>query len=384
MPMAIYLDNAATSFPKPEEVYCSIDEAHRQFGGNPGRGGHQLALDASRIVFTAREAVAGFFGIDDSSRIVFAANATAAINQALFGYLRPGDRVVTTNMEHNAVARPLRALQDRGVEIVKVAADNRGFVSPEDFCRACAAAPTALAVLGHISNVTGTIQHLATIGPWCRNHGVTLLVDAAQSAGLLPIDVETLGIDLLAAPGHKGLFGPVGTGFLYVRPGLELVPLLFGGTGANSHSDRMPDAMPERLESGTPNTPGLAGLTAGIAWLEEVGLDAIREHEITCMTRLQAGLAAIPGLELYGPLAATQCGGVLSFNIQGLDPSEVAFRLDHEFSICVRSGLHCAPEAHRAIGTYPAGTVRVSPNIMNRPDEIDAFIAAIATIAQRN
>ena len=382
--MAIYLDNAATSFPKPEAVYRSIDEAFRQFGGNPGRGGHQLALDAGRILFTAREAVAGFFGINDSSRVVFAANATVAINQALFGSLRPGDRVVTTNMEHNAVARPLRALQERGVEVVKVAADGRGFVSPQDFCQACSAAPTALAVLGHISNVTGTIQDLATIGPWCRSHGVTLLVDAAQSAGLLPIDVETLGIDLLAAPGHKGLFGPVGSGFLYVRPGLELVPLLYGGTGANSQSDLMPEVMPERLESGTPNTPGLAGLTAGIAWLEEVGLAAIREHEIECMRRLRTGLAALPGLALYGPGDATQSGGLLSFNIKGFDPSTVAFRLDHEFSICVRSGLHCAPEAHRAIGTYPAGTVRVSPNMMNSLTEIETFIAAIATIASGN
>ncbi|PKN13441.1 MAG: cysteine desulfurase [Deltaproteobacteria bacterium HGW-Deltaproteobacteria-4] len=382
--MAIYLDNAATSFPKPEAVYCRIDEALRQAGGNPGRGGHQLSLDASRIVFTAREAVANFFGISDSSRIAFTSNATEAINLALFGFLQPGDRVVTTNMEHNAVARPLRALQERGVEVVKVAADRYGFVSAEDFCRACAVAPTALAVLGHISNVTGTIQDLVTIGPWCRNHGVTLLVDAAQSAGLLPIDVETLGIDLLAAPGHKGLYGPVGSGFLYVRPGLELVPLLYGGTGANSHSDLMPEVMPERLESGTPNTPGLAGLTAGIAWLEEVGLAAIREHEIKCMSRLLAGLAALPDLVLYGPGDAAQCGGVLSFNIKGLDPSTVAFRLDQEFSICVRAGLHCAPDAHRAIGTYPVGTVRVSPGMMNSPEEIEEFIAAVATISSKN
>lgn len=382
--MAIYLDNAATSFPKPEAVYSSIDETLRQFGGNPGRGGHQLALYASRIVFTAREAVAGFFGIRDSSRVVFTLNATAAINQALFGLLRPGNRVVTTNMEHNAVARPLRALQERGVEVVKVAADRHGFVSPEDFCRACNAAPTALAVLGHVSNVTGTIQDLTTIGPWCRSHGVTLLVDAAQSAGLLPIDVEALGIDLLAAPGHKGLFGPVGTGFLYVRPGLELVPLLYGGTGANSHSDLMPVAMPERLESGTPNTPGLAGLTAGIAWLEEVGLDTIQTHEARCLTRLLEGLTPLPGLELYGPADATGRGGALSFNLKGIDPSAVAFRLDQDFSICVRAGLHCAPEAHRAIGTYPTGTVRVSPNMMNTLEEVETFILAITKISSRS
>lgn len=380
--MPIYLDNAATSFPKPEPVYRCIDEALRQFGGNPGRGGHQLAIDASRVVFTAREAVAGFFGVGDSSRIVFTANATAAINLALFGRLHPGDRVVTTNMEHNAVARPLRALQERGVEVIKVAADRSGFVDPDDFCRACVQAPTAMAVLGHVSNVTGTIQELDTIGPWCRAHGIVLLVDAAQSAGLLPIDVEAFGIDLLAAPGHKGLFGPVGTGFLYVREGLEIAPVIFGGTGANSHSDLMPEAMPERLESGTPNTPGLAGLTAGIAWLEELGLAAVQRHEVACMARLLAGLGAIPGVVLYGSCDAAKSGGVLSFNVVGLDPSVVGYRLDHDFSICVRVGLHCAPDAHRAIGTYPAGTVRVSPNLMNRLEELDAFIAAIRSIAK--
>lgn len=381
--MPIYLDNAATSYPKPESVYRAIDETFRLFGGNPGRGGHQLAVDASRIVFTAREAVAGLFGIDDSSRIAFTGNATEAINLALFGRLRPGDRVVTTSMEHNAVARPLRALAERGIEVVKVAADASGLVDADDFCRACTAAPTALAVLGHVSNVTGTIQPLELIGPWCREHGVLLLVDAAQSAGLLPIDVETLGIDLLAAPGHKGLFGPVGTGFLYVRPGLEIIPLHYGGTGANSHSDAMPEAMPERLESGTPNTPGLAGLTAGIAWLEELGLDAVRAHETACLHRLLAGLATIPGLQLYGPADPRRSGGVLSFNLAGIDPSTVGFRLDHDFSICVRVGLHCAPDAHRTIGTYPTGTVRVSPNLMNRLDEIDTLVSALTSIATR-
>src|SRR5512133_3563441 len=251
--MPIYFDNAATSFPKPESVYRAMDEALRLAGGNPGRGGHSLALAANRIVLAAREAVAELFGIADSSRVIFTSNATEAINLGLFGRLSPGGRVVTTNMEHNAVARPLRALQERGVEVVKVAADQSGFVDPTLFCQACTAAPTTLAVLGHVSNVTGTIQALEAIGPRLRQLGIPLLVDAAQSAGLLPIDVDQLGIDLLAAPGHKGLLGPAGTGFLYVREGLELKPLLFGGTGANSRSDLMPHEMPERLEGGTPN-----------------------------------------------------------------------------------------------------------------------------------
>lgn len=375
--MPIYFDNAATSFPKPESVYRSIDDALRQAGGNPGRGGHSLALAANRIVLTAREAVAELFGIGDSSRVIFTSNATEAINLGLFGRLSPGDRVVTTNMEHNAVARPLRALQERGVEVVKVAADQSGFVDPTLFCQACTASPTTLAVLGHVSNVTGTIQALEAIGPRLRQLGIPLLVDAAQSAGLLAIDVDQLGIDLLAAPGHKGLLGPTGTGFLYVREGLELKPLLFGGTGANSSSDLMPDEMPERLESGTPNTPGLAGLAAGIAYLQSVGLDAIRKHELHCIGRLLAGLGELPGLVLHGPGIAARMGGVLSFTLQQRDPATIGFLLDRDHDLCVRVGLHCAPDAHRAIGTYPHGTVRVSPGHFTTDDDLDLLLSAV-------
>lgn len=380
--MPIYLDNAATSFPKPESVYRAVDQALRSAGGNPGRGGHQLALAANRILLETREALAGLFNIADAGRISFTANATEGINQALFGLLRPGDRVVTTTMEHNAVVRPLRALQERGVTVVKVAADRTGRVASVDFVAACSAAPTALAVLGHVSNVSGTIQPLAEVGRWCRSHGVLLLVDAAQSAGVLEIDVEAHGIDLLATPGHKGLLGPAGTGCLYVREGVTLQPLLYGGTGTSSSSDRMPEEMPERLESGTPNTPGLAGLLAGVGYLQTIGIAQVREHEIACLERLQAGLLAIPGVQVYGPAAVAERGGVLSFTLAGSDPSEIGFRLDREFGLCVRVGLHCAPDAHRSLGTFPAGTVRVSPGPFTKAEEIDALLAALREIAR--
>ena len=378
--MAIYLDNAATSYPKPESVYRAMDVASRELGGNPGRGGHRMAVAAARLVFEARETVAGFFGIADSARLVFTASATMAINQALFGLLQPGDRVVTSTAEHNAVTRPLRVLQERGVTVVKVAADARGYVAAEDVRRACAE-PTALVVLAHCSNVTGTVQPIAELGPWCRRRGIPFLVDAAQSAGLFPIDVETLGIDFLAAPGHKGLLGPAGTGLLYVREGFELRPLMVGGTGTTSHSDASPTEMPERLECGTLNTPGLAGLKAGVEFLLQEGLTNLRQRETVLLGQLLGGLGQIPGVQLYGPLAPAEHGSAVSFNIDGHDPAEVGYHLDHDFDILTRVGLHCAPDLHRSIGTLPRGTVRVSPGPFTTPGEIDLLLTAVRSLA---
>ncbi len=378
--MAIYLDNAATSFPKPESVYRAVDATLRQVGASSGRGSHQLALAAGRIVLGAREAVAGLFGISDSARIVFTANATEAVNFALFGLLRPGDRVVTSSMEHNAVARPLRVLQERGVTLVKVPADSRGFIDPAEVRRACAE-KTRMVVLGHCSNVTGTLQPIEEIGPWCRREGILFLVDAAQSAGFFPLDVEAMGIDLLAASGHKGLFGPPGTGFLYLRRGLQPTPLIYGGTGGNSHSDLPPEELPERLESGTVNTPGLAGLKAGIDFIEAEGLPAIRRREGELLRHLVTGLGEIPQVRLFGPGDSLLRGPVLSFVLEGQDPAETGFLLDHHHGICVRVGLHCAPDAHRTIGTFPRGTVRVSPGYFNTDEEIGHFLAAVAALA---
>ncbi len=377
--MDIYLDNAATSFPKPEEVPRAVTHTMRFVGANPGRGGHRMAVAASRLIFETREAVAELFGIADASRVVFTANATEAINVALFGLLKPGDHVVTSTMEHNAVTRPLRALQDRGVRVTKVAADARGFVDPAAIRAACADG-ARMVVLGHCSNVTGTLQPIEEIGPWCRREGILFLLDAAQSAGLFDIHVEALGIDLLAAPGHKGLLGPQGTGFLYVRPGLTPAPLIYGGTGTSSHSELPPEELPERLESGTLNTPGLAGLQAAVEFLRREGLDAVRLREKELMARLLEGFRNLPGIEMYGPLDPRFHGGALSFNLLGRDPAEIGFLLDREHGIFCRVGLHCAPDAHRTIGTFPRGTVRVSPGYFNTQEEIDHLVAAVACL----
>jgi cysteine desulfurase family protein len=379
-PMTVYLDNAATSFPKPEAVYAAVDRTLRHIGASPGRGGHRLALEASRVVFEAREAVAGLFRIRDSSRLAFTASATEALNVALFGLLRPGDRVVTSSVEHNAVTRPLRALQARGVTVVKVPADRRGFVAPADIRAACAE-PTRLLVLSHCSNVTGTIQPIEEIGPWCRRRGILFLVDAAQSAGLFPIDVDAMGIDLLAVPGHKGLLGPQGTGCLYVHEGAEPLPLIYGGTGGNSHSELPPESMPERLEAGTPNTAGLAGLRAGVDYLLAEGLAPLRNRECALLEQLVEGLRSISGVAICGPADPRRHGGVLSFNLAGRDPAEVGFLLDRDHGIFVRVGLHCAPDAHATIGTFPRGTVRVSPGPFNTSDDIERLVSAVASLA---
>lgn len=380
--MSIYLDNAATSFPKPESVYVAVDHTLRHCGANPGRGGHRMSLDAARLVFEAREAVAGFFGIRDASRLVFTSGATEAINLALFGLLHPGDHVVTTVMEHNAVLRPLRLLQDRGVTVTRVAADDQGRVAVADLLAACTPA-TRLVALTHCSNVTGTVQPVAEAALALRQRGIVLLVDAAQSAGLLPIDAEAMGIDLLAVPGHKGLLGPAGIGCLYVREGIDLAPLMVGGTGTQSESDLPPEQMPERLESGTLNLPGIAGLKAGIDWLQAQGLDKIRRHEQALLQQLVDGLRTIPGVTVYGPDSTGDHGGAVSFTCAGHDPAQFGFLLDHEFDIMVRVGLHCAPAAHRAIGSWPQGTIRVSPGCFSTPEQITTFLSAVAAIAGR-
>jgi len=377
--MSIYLDNAATTFPKPSQVTEAVERTLRENSANPGRGGHHMSLDAGRMVMECRESVARFFAIPDASRLAFTANATEAINLGLFGALNPGDRVVTTSMEHNAVVRPLRALSDQGVKVIRVDADPLGLVDPMVLREACVPG-TRLVIMTHCSNVTGTLQTIEDIGPWCREQGILFMVDAAQSAGVFPIDVEKMAIDLLAVPGHKSLMGPTGTGFLYVRKGLDLKPLLYGGTGNFSQSAIQPSAMPERLESGTLNTVGLAGLKAGIEFLEKRGLDHVRAHEQDLLFQLIEGLQTIDNVVLYGPLCSARHGGALSFNVKNVDPSMLGFRLDHEYGICCRVGLHCAPEAHGSIGTLPEGTVRLSPGYFNTVDDINQTLAAIRTI----
>lgn len=377
--MAIYLDNAATSFPKPPGVYAAVDHALREIGVGPGRGGYRQSLDATRLVFAARESAAVLFGITDSSRLVFTHSATEGLNLATIGLLKPGDHVVTTSAEHNSLARPLNLLARRGVELTRVPCDRQGFVAPGDIS-AAVRSNTRLIALSHCSNVTGAIQPVAEIGRIARQHGVLFLLDAAQSAGSIPIDVRELSVDLLAAPGHKGLLGPQGTGILYVAAGVDLEPLMVGGTGGYSSSDEQPEAMPERFESGTLNTPGVAGLKAGIEFVMEQGVEAIRRKESQLVVRLLEGVAGIPDLTVHGPDDPARRGSVVSFTVTGHDPSEIAYILDRDWGISVRAGLHCAPDAHRSLGTYPAGTIRVSPGYFNVEADIDAFVKALRAI----
>lgn len=379
----VYLDNAATSHPKPEAVYQAVADTLR-YGGSSGRGSHRQALTADRIVFETRETLCELFNGADSSRFVFTPNATTAINQALFGVLSAGDRVVTTSVEHNAVVRPLRELSDRGVHVSKVSADPlTGLVAPSALKSACLETETRLLVVNHCSNVISSLQDLTGLGAWCRKNNIIFMVDGAQSAGLIPVDIQALEIDLFAAPGHKGLLGPQGTGFLYVRPGIDIQPFIFGGTGTHSQLDRQPDELPERFESGTLNLPGLAGLHAATQYLSQIGIDAIRTREMTLIARLMSGLQSIDGVTLYGPRSLEDRGSVISFNLADYDSAQVGYLLDRQAEILLRTGLHCAPDAHRTIGTFPSGTVRVSPGHFTSDAEVDYFLEAVVKLTQQ-
>ena len=356
--------------------------AFRHYGANPGRGGHRMSLDASRLVFSARETVADFFSIADASRLIFTSGATESINVALFGLLNSGDHVVTTAMEHNSVLRPLHQLEASGVSLTIVDADPTGYVSAEAIAAACTDATRLIAMI-HCSNVTGTLLPVEEVATFSQTRGLLLLVDAAQTAGHFPIDVNSLGIDMLALPGHKGLFAPPGIGCLYVRDGLQLRPLIYGGTGGQSEQDGMPQQMPERLESGTLNTPGIAGLKAGVEFVTEVGLEQIAQHEQRMVDLLVNGLRSIHGITVYGPAGMPRHGGAVSFTCQNRDSAEIGFILDQEYEIMVRVGLHCAPAAHRAIGTYPEGTVRVSVGYFTTAEQIELFVQAVVNIVQK-
>jgi cysteine desulfurase / selenocysteine lyase len=373
--MSLFLDNAATSFPKPEAVYRAMDAAMREVGVAPGRGGYRQSLAAARILFEARTALAGFFGVPDSSRLIFTHSATESLNIAVSGLLMPGDHVVSTTMEHNALLRPLHLMRSRGVEVTLVPGDREGTVSERDI--AAALRPnTKLVALAHSSNVTGTIQPIEEAARKAHAAGALILVDAAQSAGYLSLDAAGMGIDLLAAPGHKGLFGPPGTGFLAIGEGINLAPFVVGGTGSFASIPDQPEQLPERFESGTHNTPAIAGLKAGVDFVVETGRERIRGKIKGLVEQLLGGLREIDGVTTYGPSRGER-GGVVSFNLEGRDPAEVAFLLDSEYDISVRAGLHCAPDVHRTIGSYPAGTVRVSPGFFNSDDDIAFFLKAV-------
>lgn len=381
LPLPIYLDNAATTFPKPESVYRAMNRFAREVGGSPGRSGHQLSLQAGREILLAREALAELFGVTDPCRIVFTKNATEALNLAIKGVLARGGHAVITSLEHNSVWRPLEALARMGTASYSIVdCDPRGMLDPSRIEQALLP-DTRLIVSTHASNVTGSLLPIGDISELAARRGIPLLVDAAQTAGRYDLDPAGAGIQYLAFTGHKELFGPQGTGGLYIAPGWEMEPLLHGGTGSRSESSIQPDFLPDRFESGTMNAVGLAGLRAGVEFLQGKSIAEIRRHEEELTRHLIEGILRLPGAALYGPLEWEKRIGLVSFNLEGFTSSEVASRLDEAYGICVRSGLHCAPLAHRTMGTLENGVVRASFSYMNSLEQVENILHALGELA---
>ena len=380
MGVMIYLDNAATSFPKPEAVYRALDAFARTQLANPGRAGHKMALAAEHVLDDARHLLNQLLHGEGPERFIFTLNCTDALNMAFKGVLAAGDHVVTTDLEHNSVSRPLRAMELAGrITLTRIAADKGGTIDP-DAIKQALTPRTRLIALTHASNVLGTVQPVAEVGHLAREREVLFLVDAAQTAGVVPIDIQAMCIDLLAFPGHKSLLGPTGTGALYVGPAAIVGAWREGGTGGDSSSETQPRDYPYFLEGGTPNVLGVAGLTAGIRYVTENGLEKIRRHEVELCDRLWNRLDEIGGYEVYGHRDLERRIGTLSFRSEALPATEIGGILDQAFDIAIRPGLHCAPYIHRAIGSFPDGAVRVSPGAFNSTDDVDRLADALAEI----
>ena len=378
----IYLDNAATSWPKPEIVYKTMDEFLRTKGGNPGRGSHSMALAARQTVDETRMLVARFINAPEINRVIFTLNCTDALNLGLKGLLKPGDHVVTSCIGHNSLVRPLRKLESLGVKVTWVPpSPDSGVLSPRDI-EAAITKDTKLVVVTHASNVTGVIQPIEEYGAVTRRRNLIFMVDAAQTAGKYPIDVQASNIDLLAFSGHKGLFGPPGTGALYIGNRVNLDSLREGGTGSYSEEEEQPAILPDRYESGTLNSVGISGLGAGLKYIRDEGLEKIRTREQSLTDSLIEGLSKIPGIVLYISKDRLKQAPVISFNIKGFTPGDVGTILDQTFDIKVRTGLHCAPMMHKTIGTFPLGTIRLSPGYFNSLEEIEMTIKAIDRISR--
>ena len=374
----IYLDNAATTLYKPPEVGQAMLDA-LQTAGNPGRGAHAPTLHASRIVYETREALAQLFHAEGPACIAFASNATQALNTAINGLFGPGDHVITTVCEHNSVLRPLYRLQRQGGEVSFVDVDADGVLCYAQFEQLLRPNTRGVVVTG-ASNVTGNRMDLAFVSAFAKKHGLLFLVDAAQTAGAMPMDVQALGIDVLCFTGHKALLGPQGTGGLYVRPGLRVAPLVVGGSGVHSFAEAHPAEMPTALEAGTLNVPGLAGLGAGVRWLLEQGVEALHTKEMALTRSFWEGVREIPGVVLYGTLAAPRAP-IVSLNLAGEDSARVADALWEEYGICVRAGAHCAPQMHRALGTVEQGVVRFSFSHQNTEAEVQCAVKAVRALA---
>jgi len=405
MKRLIYLDNAATSFPKPPEMIEAMNHFMTEVGANPGRAGHERALEADRIVKNTRKSLARLFNADDPDRIVFSMNVTEALNTVINGFLKEGDHVITTSMEHNSVLRPLRYLEEKGFITLSIApCDGKGFLDIDNL-PSLIRKNTALMVLNHASNVCGTIQDVRAVKKAVGD--IPLLLDAAQTAGCFPIDVKADGIDFLAFTGHKALLGPQGTGGLYIREGLDVNPLIRGGTGSISEKEVQPDFLPDGLESGTRNNVGIAGLGAGVDFILSEGVQSIRDHEKDLTAALLSSLYDVAGLTIYGPLRASEqaptisitfdsllppgakydyggCGAVnLELMEEDIYPAEAGKILNSEYDILVRTGLHCAPIAHRTLKTFPEGTVRISMGYFNTLEDMEITAKAVRRIAKR-
>ncbi|MDD2221774.1 MAG: aminotransferase class V-fold PLP-dependent enzyme [Clostridia bacterium] len=377
--MTIYLDNAATTFPKPPQVLAAVNDCISNYCANPGRSGHKLALRCGREVYNTREMIAGFFNIEEPLRVIFTSNATEALNLALKGSLCAGDHVVTTTMEHNSVLRPLSSLQALGVEHTIVECSKTGVLDLNKL-EAAILPNTKMLAVTHCSNLIGSLNPAEKIGQICRRHNLLFLLDAAQSAGIYGIDVAKMNIDLLAAPGHKGLFGLQGTGFLYVSPRCDLREIKQGGTGSRSEQTVQPQLFPDRYESGTLNLPGIVSLGTGIKFINSIGIKEIREHEQHLGEVFLEKILNIDGLCVYGEHSLERRAPVFAVNLQTLGSSELAAVLDDEYEICTRGGLHCAPLAHTTIGTLELGAVRFSLGYFNTKAEIDKAAKALEQI----
>jgi len=376
----IYLDNAATSFPKPEGVYVALDHFARHTLANPGRAGHKMALAAERTLDEGRHRLNRFFNGRSPERWIFTLNCTDALNIAIKGSLKEGDHVITSDLEHNSISRPLVAMAEaRRISLTRVSADASGTIDPSAITAAFTP-KTRLVAITHASNVLGTVQPVEEIGKLVRGRDALFLVDAAQTAGVIPIDVQASCIDLLAFPGHKSLFGPTGTGALYVAPRAHLQTWREGGTGGDSSSPTQPAEFPHYLEGGTPNVLGVAGLIAGLDYVEQRGLDVIRHHEIELCDHFRLALAQMPGFDVFGHGDPTRRVGTVSFRSEMIPTSDLGAILDQSFDIAVRPGLHCAPYVHKAIGSYPDGLVRVSPGPFNTTTDIDVIVAALQEV----
>jgi len=382
---SIYLDNAATSFPKPAEVFAAMEKYSKEIGANPGRSGHGRSIEAARVIYETREALASLFQIDDPLRIALTKNSTEALNIVLLGFLRPGDHVITTSMEHNSVMRPLRYLASNGVELTVVPCSPQGELDPDDIAKAFQK-NTKLVVTAHASNVTGAILPIAEAGRIVREKSEAIFcVDASQTAGALPIDVNQMHVDVLAFTGHKSLYGPQGTGGLFIREGLDgkIKPLMMGGTGSRSEFEEQPDFMPDKYESGTPNTIGYAGLRAGVEFVLKQSVEVIRKKEMALTARFRRHLFDLQNqVMVYAPVDASQQTAVVSFNIKNVTPSDAALYFEEKFNILCRPGLHCAPAAHRTLGTFPRGTVRFSFSFFTSEADVDTAAAAVRQLAR--